>query len=102
MKVNLIETGGWTNVKTGCSIDTASLPDPVANALVRAIGDMHLFVEHAVPALARDARTICIEVQCGDGWKRASFSEAAPPAEARPVLEILRPFCRPMPLSSGS
>lgn len=98
MKVNLIETGGWTNIRSGCSIDTTALPEPVADALVRAVSTMLLFVDHAEPTLVRDGRTVCIEVECGDKWKRASFSEAAPPAEARPVLEILRPYCRPMPL----
>ena len=98
MKVNLIESGGWTNIRSGCSIDTVSLPEAVADELVRAISNMHLFVDHAEPAFVRHARTVCIEVHCGDKWKRASFSEAAPPVEARPVLDILRPFCRPMPL----
>ncbi len=97
MKVKLIETGGWTNIRTGCSIDTSALPEPLAAALVRAVSDMRTLVDHPEPALVRDARTVSIEVECGDKWKRTSFSEAAPPAEVRPVLAILRPYCGPMP-----
>lgn len=99
MKLKLIETGGWTNIRTGCSIDTDTLPKPIGDALVRAVADIQWWIEPVEPPYVRDARTICIEVDSGDGWKRASFSEAAPPAEARPVLELLRTHCKPVPLS---
>lgn len=101
MKVYLTETGGWTNVRTGCTVDTATLPDPVAAALLQALAQPHLFIEHVQAPDARDARTVSIEIECGDRWKRTSFSEAAPPADARVVLEILRPYCKPMPLRQG-
>lgn len=97
MKISMIESGGWTNIRSGCTVDTAGLPDAVAETLRRALVDAQLFHTHAAPEGARDARTILILVECGDRSRRASFSEAAPPEAARPLLDILRPLCRPMP-----
>jgi hypothetical protein len=98
MKIHLVETGGWANIRSGCTVDTAMLPDTVAEALLHALVDSRLFLAHDTPADVRDARTIEIIVDCGETSRHTSFSEAAAPDAALPLLEILRPLCRPMPI----
>jgi hypothetical protein len=96
MKVSLTETGGWANIKMGCTVDTASLPTTVARALKHALADSCLFREPEHNPRARDARIVVIEVVDRGRHKIASFSEASPPQGAGPVLEILRPYCKPI------
>ena len=97
MKVRLTEKGGWTNVRTGCTVDTANLPAEMAQALEDALAHAHIFGKHADHPNARDARTVDIEVKYGDCWIRASFSEAALLEGASEILQILRPLCEPIP-----
>lgn len=95
MRVTLTESGGWTNVRRRCSVDTRTLPADVAGTLERCVLVV-LASEPAQAPHARDAVTLVLEVEADEGSRRASFSEAAAPAEIRPVLEILRPLCRPV------
>jgi hypothetical protein len=93
MKVSLTETGGWANIAMHCAIDTSSLPPATARVLEDALGREELFAPHPAAPDARDARTVTIEVESESGVRLTSFSEAATPAAALVILEILRPLC---------
>jgi len=95
MKVTLTESGGWTNVRRRCSVDTATLPRDAA-ARLEACMTALLGAEERAASRAIDAQLLVFEVEDRTGCKRVSFSEAKPPAEIVPVMEILRPLCRPV------
>ena len=99
MKVTLTETGGWTNIRTGCTVETDSLPSDEARLLEAALQQADLFAVHGNAPNARDARCVTIEFVHGGRHERTSFSEAAAPAGARVLLDILRPRSRPIPAS---
>lgn len=99
MKVTLTESGGYANIRKSCTVDTQQLPKAKAGQLERALRNGHIFGIAKEPMLARDARTIVIEVISGGTHKRAAFSEAAPPDGARVVIDILRPYCHIVPAS---
>lgn len=94
MKITLTETGGWTNISKRCVIDTLELPRETARVLEAALEQDALFAEHPAAPHARDARTVVIEVEGHNGPRRVTFSEAATPAGARIVLQILRPLSK--------
>ena len=96
MRVTFTESGGWTNVRRRCSVDVATLPREVAARLEASLARL-LAVETDHRRGARDAATLVFEVERDGVSRRVSFSEASSPAELRPVLEILRPLCRPVP-----
>jgi hypothetical protein len=96
MRVTLTESGGWTNVRRQCSVDTDALPREVAKRLEACMKSLLEVSPHSA-VRARDAATLVFEVDGGAELRRAYFSEAAAPPEIGPVLEILRPYCQPLP-----
>ncbi|MES2442811.1 MAG: protealysin inhibitor emfourin [Pseudomonadota bacterium] len=97
MKVTLTESGGWANITKRCVVDIANLPGEAAARLRTAFQTRALFADHPPARDARDARMIVLEMCDAGEVRRTSFSEAATPASARPVLEILRPLCKVVP-----
>jgi hypothetical protein len=97
MKVTLTETGGWTNIRRSCTVDTLTLSINDAHALERALDDRQLFEPHPPPAGARDMRTFSIDFDKGDLHRHAAFTDAAIPLCAVSLLEILLPHCKIAP-----
>lgn len=93
MKVTIILSGGFSNLTRRCDLDTRDLPDAAAATVESAL---RLWLEIDEPGRAphaRDARTYRFEFELDDESRCVTFSEAAKPADARPVLEILKPVC---------
>ena len=93
MRVTLTETGGWTNIRRSCTVDTLDLPAETARALEAAVDQVEPNREYSEPPLARDTRRLLLEVDKDGTRTRTSFSDAAVPPEAIAVLEILSPLC---------
>jgi hypothetical protein len=101
MKVTFTETGGWANVTRSCTVDTISLPRTTAFVLEAACRKALSLAAIAVHPNVRDARTLTLVVVANGERRSASFSEAEAPPELQPVIEILRPLCRPVPAKWG-
>lgn len=101
MKVTMTETGGWANVRRSCTVDTCQLSAELARPLETALHNPELFQNWPAPFAARDAKQVTIIVYIDGSEQRASFSEAAPPPQARPLLEMLRPYCKPVPSTAA-
>lgn len=97
MRVTLTEMGGWANVRRSCTIDTSSLPRPVAARLEDGCLSVLAVSGRKDGTAVRDARTLTLVVDTNGESRRVSFSEPGAPPEMRPVLEILRPLCKPVP-----
>ena len=96
MKVTLTEMGGWANLRRSCTIDTASLPRPIARKLeVDCRSALRATVDLIDPNV-RDARTLTLIIDADGTRTTASFSEPGSPPELRPVLEVMRPLCKPV------
>lgn len=97
MKVTLVESGGWTNVKRSCTVDTATLAPEVAWQLEQACAAALVAPVPVATPRARDVRMLTLEVEFGGSSRCASFNELAAPAALAPVIKMLRPLCRPVP-----
>jgi|GEM_PF-2058090 len=95
MKVTLTEVGGWANLRRSCTLDTASLSRPLRRKLeLNCRSALSAKVELA-DASVRDSCTVTLVVEIDGTQMSASFVEPGAPPELRPVLEVMRPLCRP-------
>lgn len=96
MKVTLTETGGWANIKRSCTIDTASLPRAVAIKLEEDCRSVLAAPTMFADPNVRDGRTLTLLVDADGTRHSASFQEPGAPPALRPVLEVMRPLCKPV------
>ena len=98
MIVTLTEVGGWANLRRSCTIDSASLPDPLALKLEESCRAVLAAVPGTHNPHLRDGRTLTLVVDMNGAPQSVSFIEPGAPPELRPVLEIMRPLCKPAPM----
>lgn len=94
MIVTLTEVGGWANLRRSCTVDTASLPDPLALKLEEGCRAVLMAVPGTHNPHLRDGRTLTLVVDLNGAPQSVTFVEPGAPPELQPVLEILRPLCR--------
>jgi hypothetical protein len=97
MKISLTQSGGWANVRFGCSLETGDLPSEDARVVEEIIRGGGLVESRASPSSGADLLRYELTVETPDGKKTMTFDDRSKSHDARKVLELLRPSFRPLP-----
>lgn len=97
MKVRLTQSGGYAGLRMGCTVDTGELPSSQARIVEEAVESGDLFRQSGQPHQGADALQYVIEIETTGGLRKAAFDDIAKSESALRVVEVLRPFCRPVP-----